>query len=379
VATASANKFACIGHPMDVEQFRSFVNALRSGHQYPEKKFKDKLLIKLFEWTPSFKVKNIAGVGFNDTESVDGIVVMVPFLPEMKDIRIKEIGNKIEDAIAISAKEGCSVAALGGFTSIILQGQEQDISEKHGIKLTSGNTLTAAIIVRSVEQIAKRFGVDLMQATVAIIGASGDIGSGCTGYFCDKVKRLLLSARGMDKLQEVVEKYSSVSRCNIELFSDRENRIAISKADVVVFATSAYKEIVTLSDFNPHTIVCDASFPLNVKIDGELRPDVFIYHGGIVSLPFEIDPGVDVGLASTKTFYGCQVEGILMALHPELPCSWGRGNISREKLQLFLDILDSMEKLRVPFTTGNKKYDDREINGYASLWKILGEKEGSGS
>jgi fatty aldehyde-generating acyl-ACP reductase len=368
VATASANKFACIGHPMDVEQFRSFVNALRSGHQYPEKKFKDKLLIKLFEWTPSFKVKDIAGVGFNGTETVDGIVVMVPFLPEMKDIRIKEIGNKIEDAIAISAKEGCTIAALGGFTSIILQGREQDISEKHGIGLTSGNTLTAAVIVRSVERIAKRFNVDLRQATVAIIGASGDIGSGVTGYFCDKVKSLLLSARGMDKLQEVVEKYSHLSRCSIELFSDRENKNAISQADVVVFATSAYKEIVTLSDFNPHTIVCDASFPLNVKINGNLRPDVFIYHGGIVSLPFDIDPGVDVGLASTKTFYGCQVEGILMALHPELPCSWGRGNISREKLQLYCSVLDSTEEMSVAYTIGNMHYAEQKMIQYCENW-----------
>ncbi len=368
------NKFSCIGHPIDVEQFRFIVNALRSDYNYPEKEFKDKLLIKLFEWTPSFKVKDVSGVGFSRTESVDGIIVMVPFLPEMKDIRIKEISNKIEDAIAISAKEGCTIAALGGFTSIILQGREQDISKKYGIMLTSGNTLTAAVIIRSVEQLAKRFCVDLKQASVTIIGASGDIGSGVTGYFCDKVKSLLLSARGMDKLKEMVQKYQGLARCDIELYNNRENRNAISKADIVIFVTSAYKEIVRLSDFNSRTIVCDASAPLNVKLDSGLRNDVFIYHGGIVSLPFDIDPGVDVGLASTKTFYGCQVEGILMALHPELPCSWGRGNISREKLQLFLDILDSTEKMEIAFTIENKEYNDGEIDDYALQWKTLSKK-----
>jgi fatty aldehyde-generating acyl-ACP reductase len=353
---------------MDVEQFRSYVAALRAGYHYPEKKFKDQLLIKLFEWTPSFKAKDIFQVGFNRTVTIDGIVVMVPFLPEMKEIRLKEIGDKIEDAIAIAVKEGCTVAALGGFTSILLQGREQDISQKYGISLTSGNTLTAAIIVRSVEQITKRFGVDLTQATLAIIGASGDIGSGCTGYFCDKVKRLLLSARGMEKLQEVAQKFKGTIRCDIELFNEKDNINAISSADIVIFVTSSYKEIIALSDFGSNTIVCDASFPLNVKMNGSLRPDVFIYHGGIVSLPFEIDPGVDVGLASTNTFYGCQVEGILMALHPELPCSWGRGNISRETLQLYLSVLDSTENMKVAYSIGKKQYTEQEMIQYAGKW-----------
>ena len=112
--------------------------------------------------------------------------------------------------------------------------------------------------------------------------------------------KLLLTARGMDKLEEVAQKYKEHSSCEIELFSDKENRQAISMADIVIFVTSAYKEIVTLSDFKSRTIVCDASAPLNVKVTGSLRPDVFIYHGGIVSLPFEIDPGFDVGLASAQ-------------------------------------------------------------------------------
>ena len=168
MSSANASKFACIGHPADVDQFRGFVNTLRTGENLPPKAFNSRLLIKLFEWTPSFKVKDIHRVSFNGSGFAEGIVVIAPFLPEMKDIKLKEIGDKIEDAIAISAKEGCAVAALGGFTSIILQGREQDLSKKHGIKLTSGNTLTAAVIVRSIERIATRFGIDLAKSSVAI-------------------------------------------------------------------------------------------------------------------------------------------------------------------------------------------------------------------
>jgi fatty aldehyde-generating acyl-ACP reductase len=369
VSTASPNKFACIGHPADVEQFRGIVNTLRTEGNLSEKPFDKRLLIKLFEWTPAFKIKDINPVGFNGSGSVEGIVVIAPFLPEMRDIKLKEIGDKIEDAIVIAAQEGCTVAALGGFTSIILQGREQDLSRKHGIKLTSGNTLTAAVIVRSIEGITTRFGVDLSKSTMAIIGASGDIGIGCTGYFCDKVQRLLLTARGRGKLEEVVEKYRAQATCELELFSSEENKQAISRADIVIFVTSAYKEIMTLSDFSPCTIVCDASVPLNVKVAESLRPDVFIYHGGIVSLPFEIDPGFNIGLASLNTFYACQVEGILMVLNPELPCSWGRGNISREKLRLYLQALDSTGSMQPAFTIGNREYTQKDIVEYEKRWK----------
>jgi fatty aldehyde-generating acyl-ACP reductase len=369
LTTQSPPKFACIGHPTDVDQFRGFVNTLRIGYNLSRKSYNSRLLIKLFEWTPAFKVKDISNVGFNSSGSANGIVVMAPFLPEMRDIKLKEIGDKIEDAIAIAAKEGCTVAALGGFTSIILQGREQDLEKKHGIKLTSGNTLTAAVIIRSVEQIAARFGLDLAKSSVAIIGASGDIGSGCTGYLCDKVGKLLLSARGMDKLAEVAEKYKEHARCEIKLFSDKENKKTVSMADIVICVTSAYKEILELSDFRPRTIVCDASAPLNVKVNGSLRPDVFIYHGGIVSLPFEIDSGFDIGLASTRTLYACQVEGILIAVNPKLPCSWGRGNISREKVGLFLDAMDSIGAMGPVFTIGNKEYSFKKTEEYVLRWK----------
>jgi fatty aldehyde-generating acyl-ACP reductase len=368
VTSASVNKFACIGHPTDVEQFRAYVNALRAGNNSPVKAFKDKLLLKLFEWTPAFKIKDLQKVSFNGVEFASGIMVLAPFLPEMRDIKLKEIGEKIENAIGIASREGCSVAALGGFTSIILQGREEDLSRKYNIKLTSGNTLTAAVIIRSVEQIANRFGVFLDESSMAIIGASGDIGSGCTGYFCDKVKKLILTARGIEKLKEMKLKYENFIKCEIEIYNEKQNKRAIEQADIVIFVTSAYSEIVKLSDFRRKTIVCDASFPLNVRISGLLRPDVFIYHGGIVSLPFEIDPGVEAGLASKQNFYACQVEGIIIALKPDLPCSWGRGNISREKLQLYLNIFDSTKTMNTAYTVENKQYTETEMIQYSGRW-----------
>jgi len=357
----AAEKVAFVGHPASIEQFRAYMRVLK-----PEKEYRDQLIIKLFEWTSPYIVKEFSNLGIPNGPMVDATMLMVPFLPEMREIHLRRITEKIEEALDIGAQQGCTIASLGGFTSIILQGQEHRVADKHRIRLTSGNTLTAATIIASMVEIASILSVDLVRSTMAIIGASGDIGSGCVGYFCDKVAHLRLSAPGMDKLRQVTEKYRSIAGASIDLFSD--NREAVQGADMIIFATSAYQELFNLSDFAPRTIVCDASAPCNVKLDCPPRPDMFAYHGGVLSIPFEIDAGIDLDLPATNLFYACQVEGFLIALDPALPCSWGRGNISREKLDLFLSRIAPGSPIRPVFAQGKKLFSDDELREYAARW-----------
>ena len=357
-------KCAFIGHPVDLDIFRSYIRFLK-----PDKTYRDELLVKLFEWMPSYKAKDFFDLGFNGTKVVDASLYMVPFLPEMRDIKVKRVIEKIDKVLALAALEGCTVAALGGFTSIVLQGQEANFAQKHNIKITSGNSLTAAIIVRSIESITRKFGIDLAGSTVAIIGASGDIGSACLGYFCTRVKRVYATARSVPTLKDVVERHRSYMTCDIELSDD--NREAIDNANICIFATSATTYLFTAADFKPGTIVCDASAPPNVKVRGAFRSDVFIYHGGIASIPFPLDVGFDLGLASPNTFYGCQLEGLLIALYPELPCSWGRGNISREKLDVYLKKLEEWPGMDVAFSIENDMYTEEQLDEHAG---IVGKK-----
>jgi len=242
-------------------------------------------------------------------------------------------------------------------------------TEKYGVKLTSGNTFTAAVIIKSIEELARKFNLDLRDQTLAIIGASGDIGSGCFSYFGDKVKKMIVTARGIPVLKELGQKNKNDISCDI-IVSDN-NTEAIASASVVIFTTSAYTTLFHVDDFNPKTIVCDASAPLNVKYGHTLRPDVFLYHGGIASIPFEIDPGFDIGLASPRTFYGCQIESMLIARNNALPCSHGRGNITREKIALFLHEFEINPRLSVSFSVGNRLYSDQDIANYQKQWNIL--------
>ncbi len=350
-------KVAFVGHPADMELYKAYIRYLK-----PDKTYSDKLLLKLFEWAPSYKVTDWQDLTFDKKDYFGAHLIMVPFLPDMKDIRLRKVVEKIDQALSISADAGCSVAALGAFTSIVLQGQEQDFAQKHEIKLTSGNTLTAAVIVRSIEKTTAELGVDMSKATLGIVGASGDIGSGCVSYFGNKVKKMILTARSIGPLEALQESRKDILTCSVEITTD--NNRAVQQSGIIIFVTSAYVPMYSQDDFKPGTIVCDASFPQNVTVADPLRKDVFIYHGGIVSLPFALDPGFDIGLASPDTFFGCQIEGILLALDDSLPCSWGRGNITREKLDLFLKKLNGLPNLGISLSTGKHVYTNDELNHY---------------
>ena len=356
--TQSTRKVGFIGHPTDMDMFRGYIRHLK-----PDKVYRDGLLLKLFEWTPSYKVTEWQGLSLDGTHSVDAIFVMVPFLPEMRDMKLKRVVEKIERAIAICADEGCTVAALGAFTSIVLQGQEADLATKYGLRVTSGNALTAALIVESIEDLSRRFRVNLAETSMAIIGASGDIGSACFAHFSNKIKRLWLTARGLTPLHELVSRHAPATTAEVTITDD--NLLAIKQSRFVVFVTSAHQPLVTLDQFSPGTVVCDASAPTNVKTNGALRPDVFAYHGGIARLPFPLDPGFDLGLASPMTFYGCQVEGILIATDPSLPDSWGRGNITLDSVKLYRDTIARYDGMGVTYSQDHHCYSDAELAVHA--------------
>lgn len=355
-------KFAFIGHPPDLNIYREYIKFLK-----PEKTFRDELLIKLFEWTPSYKIKDWYNISIDSKQYVDGIMVMVPFIPEMREIKHKVVVKKIEQAISIAANEGCTVASLGAFTSIVLQGQEKDLSEKYNIKLTSGNTLTAAVIIKSIKMLTDQLGINLKDQTLAIIGASGDIGTGCLSYFGNKVSRMELTARGIPMLENIVQKHHNDITCDIEISNNNKN--ALKKADIVIFVTSAHTTLFSIDDFKPGTIVCDASAPLNVSSNGINKDNVFLYHGGILSLPCEFNLNFDVGLASTNHFYSCQIESILMAYNTDLPCSWGRGNITREKISRYIKTLDDNPLLYPEYTINNKIYTTNDIEHFKQYLK----------
>ena len=85
--------------------------------------------------------------------------------------------SKVKDAAICATNMQARITTLGGFTSIVLEGRVDMLNTNSSSKFTTGNTLTAAFIVKSIEKACLRFDKELKQQNILIIGSTGDIGS----------------------------------------------------------------------------------------------------------------------------------------------------------------------------------------------------------
>jgi predicted amino acid dehydrogenase len=93
---------------------------------------------------------------------------------------------KVHEAAACARRLHANIVALGGFTSIVLEGRNDTLNDGGTTKFTTGNTLTAAFIVKALEKACIKSDKQLEQQQLLIIGATGDIGSACVQYFSGK-------------------------------------------------------------------------------------------------------------------------------------------------------------------------------------------------
>src|SRR4029077_10681564 len=93
--------------------------------------------------------------------------------------------------------------SLGGFSSILIEGNFDQLPERNGTVFTTGNTLTVGFIVQGIKKMCALEGRDLCRSTLLIVGATGDVGSGCVRCLAPLVKRVLLSARNLERLRRL--------------------------------------------------------------------------------------------------------------------------------------------------------------------------------
>ncbi len=240
--------------------------------------------------------------------------------------------RKVEGACRLAAKLGVKVATLGGFTSILGELAREPLKRIEGTAFTTGNTLTAWAVLQGTLDVARRKGIDIEGARVVVIGASGDIGSGCVRWLNGRVRHLDLVARNLTTLQAVAGALPK-TRTAIETHLDLAP--IAPHADVVISVASTLSSAFDASIFPARAIICDAGFPKNVTPPPGEGPVVF--YGGMVKLPFvprmepdfmqaELYPGLEVT-------HGCLGEGVLLALAGRYePYSTGRGNITPERI-----------------------------------------------
>ena len=218
-----------------------------------------------------------------------------------------------------------------------------DILPRHPeTAFTTGNTLTVALIVRGIERALDLGGRELSESNVLIVGASGDVGSGCARCLAPKVRKLLLCARNPDRLGRFASEFSGL-RIPVEAGTDLLE--LAPKADVVICAASATRPIEMLQALPPGAIVCDAGYPKNFP-PGCAPPGGAVFFGGHAqaSAGIRLDPdllGVIYPYPVPNVAHACLLEGIALALEKRFePFSAGRGSITPARVDEIWRIAD---------------------------------------
>ena len=280
----------------------------------------------------TIKVTSITG------QTIEGRYVESCFLPEMlASRRIKAATRKIINAMAHAQKHGINITALGGFSSIIFENFNlEQVQQVRNVVLdfkrfTTGNTHTAYILCRQVEQAAPKLGIELSKATVAVCGATGDIGSAVCRWLNTRadVAELLLVARNQERLQALQDELGRGKILNLEE--------ALPQADIVVWVASMPKGVtIDPATLKQPCLLIDGGYPKNLGTKLQY-PGVHVLNGGIVEHSLDIDwkimniVNMDV---PARQLFACFAESMLLEFEKwHTNFSWGRNHITVEKME----------------------------------------------
>jgi len=235
-------------------------------------------------------------------------------LSAMQERDARWIMEKIEDSVAMARDEGCSVLGLGAYTSI-LSGNCQRV-KTNGIALTSGNSLTVGMGILALKRTAERMGIELSQAKLGVLGATGNIATTYAVMMAPCVAELVLIVRDPNspRLQSVVDQIKAAAP-EIKV-TVAVHVTALRCCSLIVTASNAPEPLIHSEHLGSGpVIICDISVPSDVAPDViQERPDVEIIHGGVVRLPHNSE-FVIAGLPLEKGHvYACMAETLLMGL-----------------------------------------------------------------
>ena len=232
---------------------------------------------------------------------------------------------KVLQCAALARQLGAEVVGMAGLVAFFGRGGYLVSEQFPELGLTTGHAYTIANIIDVAWAAADRVGLGMTDATVAIVGAAGSIGSGCAKLAADLgVKRLILiDIVGRDGLIPLDE---DLHRRNGAMVTKLSNLLDdMRSADLTIVATNSPRTIIKPEHLKPGAIVIDDSFPKNVPegIVAE-RDDVVALDGSLIRLPAPVDldrarnvPNVmDVPLTrmlSCHEVYGCFAEMLALS------------------------------------------------------------------
>lgn len=324
--------FALIGHQERWSAAADVLAVLR-GPQYPP--LPDDEIPDIFPWIPPRTICHVEARSSGGA-TARGIYIDAFIPPDCLGANhLHDNLARVRGAASCAIKAGAKIVSLGGFSSILIEGNFDQLPERKGTVFTTGNTLTVAFIVQGIKKMCEREGRDLGRSTLLIVGATGDVGSGCARCLAPLVKRVLLNARNVERLKKLAVELES-NGVHVEI-ATALNQFP-SEADVVICAASLASPSLLLGRIARDAIVCDAGYPKNLSPTVEMAGAKVFFGGmGQITGGMRFTPDFN-GILNRHPFpnvvHGCLLEGMALALERRFePFSQGRGFITRERVE----------------------------------------------
>ncbi len=299
-------KFAFIIHPLDARR-----DVAKKGGIYSVAKVLPEPAV---EWGMQFKspmvMSHITGIQSPTGAEAEGWFIGCPLTPrQMLSLPQEFVYKRLVQCGKMAEALGAGIIGLGAFTSIVGDGGIT-ISKQLDIAVTTGNSYTTATAVEGGLDAARRMGIDIARAKVAVVGATGSIGKTCAQMLAPQCAEIALIGRDVARLEAVGKELSGAC---VRLYDDVH--LGLRDADLILTVTSARDAVIEPEDLKPGSVVCDVARPRDVSVRvAKERDDVLVIEGGVVAVPGQdADFHFHFGFPP-KTAYACMSETIMLAL-----------------------------------------------------------------
>ena len=331
-AGVSELDFALIGHQESWRAAADVLAVLRGPERTP---LPDDEIRDILPWIPPRPVCHVEVASTAGTRARGAYIDC--FIPpdHLEEAYLRDNLVRVRRAATYAIEAGAKIVSLGGFSSILIEGDFDQLPPQGGTVFTTGNTLTVAFIVQGIRKMCALEGRDLGRSTLLIVGATGDLGSGCTRCLARSVKRVQLCARNLKRLHTLA---AELERDGVQVDLATSVEQFPTPADVVICAASLASPSLLLGRLAPDAIVCDAGYPKNT-CPGAATRGAKVFFGGLGQVSGGLNFKPDFrGILNRHPFpdvvHGCLLEGMALALeHRFEPFSQGRGFITPARVQ----------------------------------------------
>ncbi len=325
--------FAFIIHPIDPKRdiSRKFPLLAKVVTEWQVK-----LLAPYF---PPVYLSEVSGITSASTgKQIKGWLLACPLTPvHFMELPEKRVYRKIIETGHLAEKLGAGMLGLGAYTSVVGDAG-QTIARHLQIPVTTGDSYTIAVAVRSVRKAAETMNIVMANTSAAVVGASGAIGQVCSELLAEQVSKLLLIGRRLDVLAALRQRILDAGSAAEIVISDQIDDLR--HAQLILTVTSAMHAVIHPEHLQPGSVVCDVARPRDVSVQvAAMRDDVLVIDGGMVDIPGPADFHFNFGFPPGKG-YACMAETIALTLEGRLEDYTLGKEITRTRVEEITQIAD---------------------------------------